>query len=221
MATKVNFINICNDLFSTSVFFFGNFFLWTFPGSKFASRCVPCLYDTTSGLRTSVEILKSDRIQSVLFSGKDHRIQHDRPPSRNGYTSEDGLKISATNLLLSKLPERPVQQLSSASLQSAALQPQSWQTTTTTWLRSSPFSTNGSADGPGAESPGHPDPASAAAINRATEAAEQRRKLLVELSAFKSRLVELHLRREEVDREVSVAVCVKHVICHRVDPQIL
>lgn len=48
------------------------------------------------------------------------------------------------------------------------------------------------------------------ANDRATEAAEQRRMLLVELSGHKSRLVELHLRREEVDREVSLIL--EHII---------
>lgn len=213
VATEINFINTCHDLFSTFVFFFLIFFQLAFSSwnsflldfSGFKVRFEACTVAWRADFERALR-LKSDRIQSVWFSGKDHRIQHDRPPSRNGHNSEDGLKISAASLLLSKLPERPVQQLSSASLQSAALQPQSWQTTTTTWLRSSPFSANGTADGRGAESPGHPDPATAAATNRAAEAAEQRRKLLVELSAFKSRLVELHLRREEVDREVSVVV---------------
>lgn len=49
-----------------------------------------------------------------------------------------------------------------------------------------------------------------AVADKVAEAAEQRRKLLVELSAHKSRLVELHLRREEVDREVSAS-------CQKID----
>jgi len=66
------------------------------------------------------------------------------------------------------------------------------------WLRSSPFAVDSK------ESNTTTTPTvSFAAADRVAEVAEQRRKLLVELSAHKSRLVELHLRREEVDREVS------------------
>jgi len=67
------------------------------------------------------------------------------------------------------------------------------------WLRASPFAADPKDGGTTTAAPS----VSLAAADRAADSAEQRRKLLVELSAHKSRLVELHLRREEVDREVS------------------
>lgn len=67
------------------------------------------------------------------------------------------------------------------------------------WLRSSPFAAD-SKDGGSTKAP----TVSFAATDKLAEAAEQRRKLLVELSAHKSRLVEMHLRREEVDRELII-----------------
>jgi len=138
----------------------------------------------------------------VFTSNKDHylrqRLRH------NGDSNDDGgLKCSPGNPLLSKSPPDGLQH---SSLQSTLLHSRSqpsWQSTTT-WLRSSPFavdSADGNGGGSGTTSPTVP----VVATDRMTEAAEQRRKLLVELSVHKSRLVELHLRREEVDREVSVA----------------
>jgi len=102
---------------------------------------------------------------------------------------------SPNSVSLSKSPELLKRQLSPVLLQSNLKSP-SWQTTTS-WLRSSPFVTTAdSTDGGGGGG-------TAAAPTVSERAAEHRRKLLVELSAHKSRLVELHLRREEVDREVS------------------
>lgn len=130
-------------------------------------------------------------------SGKDHnqlgQSQH------NGHDGADaGSKTSPTaaDNLSSKSPDRPPPQM---QLQSTFLQSHpspSWQTTTM-WLRSSPFAVD-SKDGAGATT------APTLSADRVAEAAEQRRKLLVELSAHKSRLVELHLRREEIDRELII-----------------
>lgn len=123
-----------------------------------------------------------------------HRLRH------NGESNDDGgLKVLPGNPLLSK---SPTDRLQHSALQSTFLhspsQP-SWQSTTT-WLRSSPFVID-STDGGGSSTT---SPTVSGILTESTgEAAEQRRKLLVELSALKSRLVELHLRREEVDREVS------------------
>lgn len=130
-----------------------------------------------------------------LYSSKNQLGQS----QHNGQDSADaGFKMSPTtaeNLSL-KSSDRPQQQsLHSTFLQSSP--PPSWQMTTM-WLRSSPFAAN-SKDGGSTKAP----TVSFAAADKLTEAAEQRRKLLVELSAHKSRLVEMHLRREEVDREVS------------------
>jgi len=124
----------------------------------------------------------------------------------NGHDGPDaGSKKSPTaaDNLLSKSTDQPLQQMQLQSLKSSPLHqsppPPSWQTTTM-WLRSSPFAVD-SKDGGMTTTP----TVSIAAAERVAEAAEQRRKLLVELSAHKSRLVELHLRREEVDREVSAS----------------
>ncbi|XP_025197472.1 mediator of RNA polymerase II transcription subunit 12 [Melanaphis sacchari] len=124
--------------------------------------------------------------------------------THNGQHSTDiGLKTSPTtaDYFPSKSADQPLQQMQLQSLQSTFLQsspPPSWQTTTM-WLRSSPFATD-PKDGGSTKAP----TVSFAAADRLAEAAEQRRKLLVELSAHKSRLVELHLRREEVDRELII-----------------
>lgn len=116
----------------------------------------------------------------------------------NGDSNDNGgFKLSPSNDLMAKTPEREQPALSQASLQSSQLQSvtsqPSWPTTTS-WLRSSEF-TDSVVDGPITTSP--------VVSERTVKAAERRRNLLVELSAYKSRLVELHLKREEVDREVS------------------
>lgn len=136
-----------------------------------------------------------------LYSSKNQLGQS----QHNGQDSVDaGFKTSPTtaeNLSL-KSSDQPQQQMHQQSLHSTFLKsspPPSWQTTTM-WLRSSPFAAD-SKDGGLTKAP----TVSFAAVDKLAEAAEQRRKLLVELSAHKSRLVEMHLRREEVDREVSAS----------------
>ncbi|KAL4126898.1 hypothetical protein QTP88_011098 [Uroleucon formosanum] len=134
-------------------------------------------------------------------SGKDHQLGQSQLNGHDG--PDDGLKTSPTaaDNLSSKLPDRQLQQMKLQSSQSPFLQsppPPSWQTTKM-WLRSSPFGAD-SKDGSTMTTPA----VSFAAADKVAEAAEQRRKLLVELSAHKSRLVELHLRREEVDRELII-----------------
>lgn len=124
------------------------------------------------------------------FSNKDCDFQLHRRQLNGGDTNDDnGLNV------------HPNSYLSPTSLQSTLQSPSqpSWQTTTT-WLRSSPFSAADSVDSSAT--------ATAVTVSGSADqrAAEQRRKLLVELSAHKSRLVELHLRREEIDREVSVTI---------------
>ncbi|XP_026821473.1 uncharacterized protein LOC113559890 isoform X2 [Rhopalosiphum maidis] len=137
-------------------------------------------------------------VEELYYNGAKDQLGQSQ---HNGQDSTDaGFKTSPTTAdnLSSKSPDRPMQL---QSLQSTFLQsspPPSWQTTTM-WLRSSPFAAD-SKDSGSTKAP----TVSLAAADRLAEAAEQRRKLLVELSAHKSRLVELHLRREEVDRELII-----------------
>ncbi|XP_022169027.1 uncharacterized protein LOC111032870 isoform X2 [Myzus persicae] len=134
-------------------------------------------------------------------SGKDHQLGQSQLNGHGGPDADSKTSPTAADNLSSKSPDRPVQQMQLQSLQSPFLQsppPPSWQTTKM-WLRSSPFAVD-SKDGGTTTTP----TVSFAVADKVAEAAEQRRKLLVELSAHKSRLVELHLRREEVDRELII-----------------
>ncbi|XP_027841989.2 uncharacterized protein LOC114123280 [Aphis gossypii] len=140
-------------------------------------------------------------IEELHYSSSKNQLDQSQ---HNGQVGADaGFKTSPTtaeNFSL-KSSDRPQQQMQQQSLHSTFLKsspPPSWQTTTM-WLRSSPFAAD-SKDGSSTKAP----TISFAAADKLAEAAEQRRKLLVELSAHKSRLVEMHLRREEVDRELII-----------------
>lgn len=113
--------------------------------------------------------------------------------------SNDDFKLSPSNDLMSKTSEREQLALSQTSLQSSPLQSATSQpsrpTTTSSWLRSSELSDSVVDGSVSTTSP--------MVLERTAKTTERRRNLLVELSAYKSRLVELHLKREEVDREVS------------------
>lgn len=138
---------------------------------------------------------------SFYFSPFSSNKDHNQFLNRLNNGNDVGSKNASPNCSL--LPSKPSDRLQQLSpvLPQSALPSSSWQTTTT-WLRSSPFSVD-STDG-GTSGVTTTTAASVAVAERAAEVAEQRRKLLIELSAHKSRLVELHLRRDEVEREVGV-----------------
>ncbi|XP_015373412.1 PREDICTED: ubiquitin carboxyl-terminal hydrolase 36 [Diuraphis noxia] len=159
---------------------------------------------TCGSPRTRIKTLVSTSCATTtedLYCNSDNKDHQLGQSQINGHENSDaGFKTSPTSAAdnhTSKSPDRPLQQTQLQLLQSPlpkSTPPPSWQTTTT-WLRSSPFAVDSKNGGTTTTST-----ISFAAADRVAEAAEQRRKLLVELSAHKSRLVELHLRREEVDR---------------------